>query len=129
MKSSDEFTKVALGILRDNHAIFLQRRPEDKKFGGLWELPGGKVEEKEEPVFTLGRELAEELDIIVKSYSLFDVSEYRYPDIAVQLYAYIVKDYIGEPILHEATESLWLLPSEALKLDLVPATRIIIEKL
>lgn len=41
------------------------KRPMGKKRGGLWELPGGKVDLLEEPRNALSREWREELDVDV----------------------------------------------------------------
>lgn len=57
---------VALA-LRDHEGRFLlQQRPPDKRHGGLWEFPGGKVENEEIPRVALCREIAEELAITVR---------------------------------------------------------------
>jgi 8-oxo-dGTP diphosphatase len=58
------FLSVASAALIDaDGRLLIQKRPPGKPFAGLWEFPGGKVEEGETPETALIRELKEELDI------------------------------------------------------------------
>jgi len=60
------FLSVASAALIDaDGRLLIQQRPPGKPFAGLWEFPGGKVEEGETPEAALIRELKEELDIDV----------------------------------------------------------------
>ena len=82
--------KVSMGIvLNDQNKILIARRPLDKSFGGLWEFPGGKIEEGESPEEALQRELKEELNIEVK------ISEglppYQYLDKSLEIEFYPFK--------------------------------------
>jgi 8-oxo-dGTP diphosphatase len=55
---------VVAAVIRDDRGrILLTRRPEDTHMGGLWEFPGGKVEDGEDPRDALVRELREELAV------------------------------------------------------------------
>lgn len=54
---------VSAVIIDKDDRVFLQRRPRDVQFGGLWETPGGKVKPDELPRNALYRELVEELDL------------------------------------------------------------------
>jgi len=56
---------AAIALFDARGRLLLQRRPLHKHHGGLWELPGGKVEPAETPRQALVRELAEELAIRV----------------------------------------------------------------
>jgi 8-oxo-dGTP diphosphatase len=48
---------------RQRRSLLLARRARGLTHGGLWELPGGKVEAGEEPEAALLRELREELGV------------------------------------------------------------------
>ncbi len=54
---------VALALRCPDGRFLLQQRPLEKHYGGLWEFPGGKVENGEIPRLGLCREIREELAI------------------------------------------------------------------
>lgn len=58
---------VALALQRADGRILMQQRPAGKAHAGLWEFPGGKVEQGESPETALVREIAEELAITVRA--------------------------------------------------------------
>lgn len=53
----------AVALIDRDGRVLLAQRPEGKSMAGLWEFPGGKVEEGETPEAALIRELQEELGI------------------------------------------------------------------
>lgn len=56
-------TRVVMGLLFDlSGRILIAKRNQQKRYGGLWEFPGGKVEAGESYEEALVREIREELD-------------------------------------------------------------------
>ncbi len=53
----------AVALIDTDGLVLMQKRPEGKPMAGLWEFPGGKVNDGETPETALVRELEEELDI------------------------------------------------------------------
>ena len=53
----------AVALIDIDGRVLLAQRPEGKSMAGLWEFPGGKVEDGETPEAALIRELQEELGI------------------------------------------------------------------
>lgn len=67
--------QVACALVVQDHRVLLLQRSFAKDLGGLWEMPGGKVEPGELPHFTAQRELREETDLYAVPYSAaFDVA-------------------------------------------------------
>jgi mutator protein MutT len=54
---------VVAGIFVRERRLLMSRRPDGGAWPGLWELPGGKVEDGETPEEALVREWREELDV------------------------------------------------------------------
>lgn len=74
-------------IVSSSQQILIARRPDDKHQGGLWEFPGGKVEQGETTAAALVRELKEEVDLSVGVESMSALTEiaFDYPDKQVRL--------------------------------------------
>ncbi len=63
MIPAGQSVRVVVGLLFDTtRRILIARRAADKRYGGLWEFPGGKVEPGESDPAALRREMREELD-------------------------------------------------------------------
>ena len=60
-----KMVSVAAAVLIDSdNRILIAQRPEGKPMAGLWEFPGGKINQGETPEYALVRELHEELGIL-----------------------------------------------------------------
>ena len=116
--------KVVAGALRlSDGRVLLVKRPPEKKHGGLWEFPGGKLEKGETPEEALKRELREELDIFPEDFKLLGTINHNYGDFEIELFLFEVRKFKGKPVLKEAVEMKWVYPEEAKELKLCPADR------
>ena len=88
---------VTSALIAGGGRILLSQRREDDDQGLLWEFPGGKVEEGEEPRQALERELREELGIEGKAGLIFDANHYTYPQYPVLLLVYHYQIKQGTP--------------------------------
>ena len=115
--------RVSAGIIVEENRVLLAKRPKFSHLGGLWEFPGGKIEDGETAAGCLERELAEELHIQVdpRSISPFDVSFYEYGAKRVLLIGMTVSEYRGEPEAVEHAEIRWIDVSEIETVPLAPA--------
>ncbi len=87
---------VVVGVILDSqHHILITRRADSAHQGGLWEFPGGKVEEGETLVSALSRELQEELGISIGRTSPLIEIAHDYGDKSVLLDVHIVWDHSG----------------------------------
>jgi 8-oxo-dGTP diphosphatase len=79
---------VTAGVIIEQGKVLVTQRKEDAPYGLLWEFPGGKVEEGEEPRQALKRELKEELGIEVEVGKMVEVIFHTYPEHPILLLAY-----------------------------------------
>lgn len=105
-------TVVALALVDDTGRVLMQRRPEERAHGGLWEFPGGKVEPGEGPAAALVREIAEELSIAIDARDLepftFAASAGEAGARQMVLLLYTSRRWEGVPVPEPGAELLWL---------------------
>jgi 8-oxo-dGTP diphosphatase len=110
--------QVAVGVVADaSGKILLSRRHESAHQGGLWEFPGGKVEDGETVRAALHRELEEELGIAVLNAAPLIRIRHRYPEFPVVLNVWRVEGFAGRAVGLEGQEIRWADQSELLRLD------------
>lgn len=114
---------VAAALIDPSGRIFVQKRPEGKAMSGLWEFPGGKVEDGELPANALVRELAEELGISVRPEDLHPACFACEPlgDAQLLLLLYICREWTGVASAREAPEFQWATMAALSTLDMPPA--------
>ena len=117
---------VAVALIRADGRIFLQRRPQGKAHGGLWEFPGGKIEPKESPESALVREIREELGVAIDPAELVpaafasDGGDRQAGRPAIVILLYTCRSWPSEPRALEAEAAAWFEPCEMAELAMPP---------
>jgi len=88
--------------------ILIAKRPNHLHQGGLWEFPGGKVDQGESPRQALVRELQEELDINVTTAEPMMQLSHDYTDKQVLLDIWKVTGFEGQARGVEGQECRWV---------------------
>ena len=129
VKSPNIIRVTAAIIESDDKILIAQRKSEDDIFGGLWEFPGGKIENGETPEECMARELMEELEIKVEVGTLITSNKHRYPNGIFELLAYRVQHICGNFVLNDHDEIKWITIDEISNFDFPPANTPIIKYL
>ncbi len=123
----DSYTHVAVGVLQNAHAkILICRRHEHLHQGGLWEFPGGKVEQDEDVLHALQREFREEVGITIESAEPLIQIPFRYPDKSVLLDVFRVTAFFGEASGMEGQDIQWIATNQLNSVLFPEANRAII---
>lgn len=99
---------VTAGILHQNGRVLIAKRPSSGLLGGMWEFPGGKVEENETHAQALVRELREELGIAASVGNLLGEYHHAYTHFRVTLYAYHAGIESGEVAALQPSDIQWV---------------------
>ena len=109
---------VASVILREDKVLCVQRAEHEKEYISFkWEFPGGKVEQGEDRIQALKREIREELHLEIQIIEFLMTVEHTYPDFYLAMHAYTCEISSGEPVLTEHVDLKWLSVNELAELD------------
>ncbi len=106
---------AAVSLLNAEGKVLLQQRPEADAHGGLWEFPGGKLESGESFEAGVVREIAEELDLIVRPENLtpvtFATGAAGNADRSITILLFCCRIWDGEPKPLAAAQLAWMEPA------------------
>lgn len=103
---------AACALVDPDGRVLLAKRPKGRPLEGLWEFPGGKIEEGETPEQALIRELKEELSIDVSEACLapYTFASHAYDGFHLLMPLYVCRRWKGEVIAREGQELAWVRP-------------------
>lgn len=115
-----KITVVGAVVLR-NGLVLCAQRGQGGALPGLWEFPGGKVEDGETPTGALVRELREEFNVDAKIGERVTTTVHSYPFGEVTLTTFYCLLLTEELTLREHQAVVWLHPAELEDLQWAPA--------
>ena len=100
----------AVALIDVDGRVLLAQRPEGKSMAGLWEFPGGKVEQGETPEAALIRELQEELGIDTWQSCLAPLpfAGHSYDDFHLLMPVFACRKWGGMPTPREGQTLKWV---------------------
>jgi len=116
---------AACALIDPDGRILLTRRPEGKPMAGLWEFPGGKLDDGETPEAALIRELREELGIDVAENCLapFAFASHGYDQFHLLMPLFLCRRWSGQPQDREGQALAWVRPAKLADYPMPPADK------
>jgi 8-oxo-dGTP diphosphatase len=115
---------VAAAVLIDEqNRVLLAQRPRGKSMAGLWEFPGGKVDDGELPEQALVRELREELGIETSVGCLqpLTFASHAYEKFHLLMPLFACRVWQGTPQPREGQQLVWAAKNEWRNYPMPPA--------
>jgi len=111
---------LVYAIIKKNGTLLILKRPSDKKsYPNYWNLPGGKLEEKELDIDCVKREVMEETNMNFSPFlKVMDTIDYDGEEKRIIVF---LGDAEGDfKLNHEHSESTWITPNEIKKKNVMP---------
>lgn len=121
--SSSILLVSAVALIDGEGRVLLAQRPVGRDMAGLWEFPGGKIDDGETPEQALVRELREELGITVAVENLkpLTFASHAYADFHLLMPLFVCRAWQGEPHPHEGQVLAWVEKNQLHKYEMTPA--------
>ena len=126
MKTIKVVAAIICDSLKEKTKIFATARGYGE-FKGLWEFPGGKIEEGETSEEALVREIKEELETEIRVGELIHTVEYDYPTFHISMDCFWCEIIKGDLVLKEAEYARWLTKDTLYDVQWLPADIILLD--
>ncbi len=120
--------KVVAAIIKEDNKILTTQRGHGD-YAGLWEFPGGKVEDGEDNFDALKREILEELGVKIDVEEHVYTVEYDYPTFHLSMDCYFAHIISGSMELHVHQSAKWITKEQLDEVEWLEADIQIIDKL
>ena len=117
-----------IALVNDENEVLIGKRPAIKNFPELWEFPGGKIKDNENPEQAIIREAEEEIGINLTKSCLAPLSftTYKYRKDEIILLLYIARKWENYPVKKIHSKLLWVKPNELRNFEMPPANNYLI---
>ena len=120
---------VAAALVDIDGKVLLSQRPKEKHMAGLWEFPGGKVEEKETFVSALTREIEEELSLKIQVGDKITSIDLKASDKHISVHYFYALILSGEITLNVHSEFKWVERNQLGSFKYIDGDRIVLKHL
>lgn len=120
--------EVVAAIIYKDGAYFATQRGYGE-FEGMWEFPGGKIEQGESRESALIREIQEELGVSISVEEFICTTDYDYQSFHLTMHCYICSIESVEIELREHKSARWLTVDMLDSVEWLPADKEVVDKL
>lgn len=100
--------RIAVAIIEQGGKFLITQRKGEGPFADLWELPGGKCTDGEDPCDCVVREVREETGLVVTPGPRACVIEHAYSECTVEIHAYFCRIRQGTPSCFASQAFAWI---------------------
>ena len=129
VKKSIPHYNVAVGVVWKEDLILITKRHSSAMLGGLWEFPGGKLQNNETHQNCIQREINEELGVNVTIFNKIKTIKHAYSHFKITLTAYHCQYESGELRTLGCADFRWISPEDISSLPFPKANHKLFNKI
>lgn len=119
--------EVVAGVIHKNNKFLIAQRNLKKAQGGLWEFPGGKVEEGESYENALAREIKEEFNANIEVNEYIGENIHHYPEKDIKLLFYKARLLSEKIELLEHEDYKWITKEDKDNFEFAGADKVVFD--